>query len=416
MKKILWMIYGQGGRMVFQTFYFLLLAVVLGPTDYGAFVIVSSILIILGPFCGMGFNSILTRDISAGKNNFPELFGSAIKVTFYSYFCLLLIGEFIILLIFGNENNYGIIALMFLILSVADLFFLKLNEMSAQIYIAKNYVKRASHIFNFISLSRFLSVFSIFLFANSENAMLIMWVITYFAFSLILSIVVYIGTLRKVESPVFSIPLKMSQLKEGVFFSIGLSSQGVYNDIDKTLLGRFESANVTGHYGFAYKVLDVLFIPVKAILALTFPMFFKVGEKEGVYGTYRLAKKVLIPLFFYCIASVIIAYYFFPIIIELVFPAYTDSIKYFTLLLPIVVLRVFHYVFADALTGAGFQKERSYVQIFIAVFNFLLSFILILTFSIYGAIYASLISDALMLLTISLLLLKKVKNEKSRNI
>lgn len=47
-------------------------------------------------------------------------------------------------------------------------------------------------------------------------------------------------------------------------------------------MGKYTNLETTGQYGFAYKVLDVLFIPIKAILAITFPMFLNM-EKKAIY-------------------------------------------------------------------------------------------------------------------------------------
>ncbi|MGE6375503.1 lipopolysaccharide biosynthesis protein [Peribacillus muralis] len=408
---ITWMLYGHGGKLVFQTGYFLLLAFLLGPREYGVYVTIAALIVILGPFCGVGFNSLITKVISTDNHRFPCVFGNAIKVTIYSYFFLLVIGTMIIFIVYKNPF-YAI--KLFLILSFADLLLLKFSEMSAQIFIARGKVKASAHIQNFISVVRFLSVLIYYFLFTEEyiSKSVINWAIIYFVSSLLFTILVFTNTLLKNEKPKLKEKITIGGIREGVYFSIGLSSQGVYNDVDKTVMGRYSNSEMTGYYGFAYKMLDVLFIPIKAILALTFPKFFKIGSLEGIQGTNKFSKKLLGPLMIYNTLSCLIAFIFVPIILKnLLNGRYEDSINLFLWLIPIVFLRNIHYVYADALTGAGFQKERSYIQIFVAVLNLILNIYFIRKYDVYGAITVSILSDAIMVILIFALVRYKLVNK-----
>jgi O-antigen/teichoic acid export membrane protein len=71
------------------------------------------------------------------------------------------------------------------------------------------------------------------------------------------------------------------------------------------------------------------------------------------------------------------------------------------------VLKTLHYFTADALTGAGHQRLRTFIQIGVAVFNVLINLWLIPAYGWKGAAWSSITSDALLasslLVTISLL-------------
>ncbi|MED4054186.1 oligosaccharide flippase family protein [Niallia taxi] len=414
-KKIGWMLYGQGGRLVFQTIYFLGLAFVFSTSEYGIYVSVTALIVILSPFCGLGFNSLIVKIISTDEKNFPRIFGNTIKITVYTYLALLLIGLSAILLIF---NTSRIAIMLFLIMSLADLLLLKFTEMSSQIFIAKGKVKISAHILNFISIVRFLSILIYIILSKLFLIFtgLINWAIVYLICSVLFTIIVFVFTLKKSEKPILRDKIKLHYIREGVYFSIGLSSQGVYNDVDKTLLGKYATLETTGLYGFAYKILDVMFIPVKAILAITFPMFFRAGKEGGILETVKLSKKILIPLTIFTFLISLTAYFIVPLFInEFFYNKYAGSIEIFKLLLPIVILRNIHYILADAITGAGFQKERSIIQIIVAGVNFILNLYLIKTYQVSGAIFASLFCDLLMVLLISILVWYKIKNTKLKN-
>lgn len=67
---------------------------------------------------------------------------------------------------------------------------------------------------------------------------------------------------------------------------------------------------------------------------------------------------------------------------------------------PTSFLRAMHLFVADALTGAGFQGLRSAVQVFVVLFNVLMNFLLIPSYTWRGAAWASIASDALLLITL----------------
>ncbi|USK28396.1 oligosaccharide flippase family protein [Bacillus sp. CMF21] len=411
-KKLSWVLYGQGGRLIFQTAYFLILAFLLGPDDYGIYITISALIIILSPFCGLGFTSLIVKVIRTDEGNFRNAFGNALNIILFSFLFLLGIGLGIIFIFFDNPL---FASKLFLWLAISDLFFLKLNELSAQIFIARDKVKFAAHIQNFISLVRLLSVMVFFFITHyiGQASMIMDWAYLYCLLSGLLAVFVFIFTIFQEASPNLRAKIIPSYIKEGVFFSIGLSSQGVYNDVDKTILGKYSTNAVTGYYGFAYKILDVLFIPIKAVLMLTFPKFFEIGKQGGVKSTAKYAMKILLPLSFYCLITTLVAFLFIPTILSVVLDGkYENSGEYIVWLLPIVFLRVIHYVFADALTGAGFQKERSIVQVTVAIINFGLNILFIKFYGVYGAIMVSIISDTLMSILIIYLIISKIKNNR----
>ncbi|MGB7353795.1 MAG: polysaccharide biosynthesis C-terminal domain-containing protein, partial [Acidobacteriaceae bacterium] len=64
-------------------------------------------------------------------------------------------------------------------------------------------------------------------------------------------------------------------------------------------------------------------------------------------------------------------------------------------LLPL--LKTVHSFFADALTGAGHQRMRTAIQVFVAIFNVLINLWIIPAYSWVGAAWSSLASDGLLM-------------------
>jgi O-antigen/teichoic acid export membrane protein len=61
------------------------------------------------------------------------------------------------------------------------------------------------------------------------------------------------------------------------------SAQSFYNDIDKTMPARLGTLDETGIYSAAYRLIDIAFIPVRAVLNAALPGFFHNGV-EGISG------------------------------------------------------------------------------------------------------------------------------------
>ena len=64
-RNTLWMLLAQGLRIVLQAGYFVIIARVLGPEQYGAFVGATSLIAILAPFASLGGGNLLSELLPA---------------------------------------------------------------------------------------------------------------------------------------------------------------------------------------------------------------------------------------------------------------------------------------------------------------------------------------------------------------
>jgi O-antigen/teichoic acid export membrane protein len=175
-------------------------------------------------------------------------------------------------------------------------------------------------------------------------------------------------------------------------YSVGLSAQGVYNDIDKVMLAGLSSLGSAGFYAAAYRLIDLAFVPMRAVLSVTYVRFFRAGA-TGVEEPVLLARSLLRPslalsaLMSLCL---FVGADLFPLVLG---AEYADVAWITRLLAVIPVLRTLHYLAADSLTGAGRQNVRTAWQIAIAAVNVAANFLLIPVWGIYGAIVSSIAAD-----------------------
>ena len=102
-------------------------------------------------------------------------------------------------------------------------------------------------------------------------------------------------------------------------------------------------------------MIDVAFIPVRALLNAAYPGFFRSG-KEGIRGTLRYSRSLLIrivPYSLFAFAALMIGASIVPRILGVQYAHVTEALRWLSLL---PILKTLHYFAADALTGAGYQE------------------------------------------------------------
>jgi O-antigen/teichoic acid export membrane protein len=188
---------------------------------------------------------------------------------------------------------------------------------------------------------------------------------------------------------------------EGFYFSVGQSSATIYNDIDKTMVARLATLEAAGVYGAAYRLIDVAFIPVRAVLSATLPGFFRIGA-SGLQESMRYGKQMLIKILPYSLFAFVACMIGAPLVPHILGREYarvTDALRWLALL---PVLKTMHFFIADAITGAGRQGTRTVIQIGVAAFNVLINLWIIPAYGWRGAAWSSIASDALLALCLLL--------------
>jgi O-antigen/teichoic acid export membrane protein len=86
-----------------------------------------------------------------------------------------------------------------------------------------------------------------------------------------------------------------------------------------------------------------------------------------------------------------------PVVPHILGKEYVGSVSALRWLAVLPVLKTIHSFFADALTGAGYQRLRTMIQIAVALFNILINLWIIPAYSWLGAAWSSIASDAALL-------------------
>jgi O-antigen/teichoic acid export membrane protein len=381
---------GQGLRLIIQAAYFVLIARSLGPTAYGAFAAVVALAAVLGPFSGMGTPNLFIRDVRSGKREAVICWGNGLLITVVS-------GSLLTVLVLVVNYLFHLKTSSFIVLAVciSDLIFMKITELAAFGFAASNRMKDTSIQSVVVSLLRLVAIGILVLAIHPVT--LSEWVWAYLASGILgTAYAVYRGTALW-GRPTLQLSSLREDITEGLFFSISTSATSIYNDVDKIMLGRLSDFVSTGIYSAAYRLIDVSMTPVRSLVSAAYPVFFKKGI-DGIRATYPYAKSLILKASMYGAAISFGLWICAPVLPLLLGKQYILAVPALRLLAPIPLLRCFHVFLADSLSGAGFQRTRTVIQLAVGLVNVVANLYILPRYSWRGAAWTSLACDGLLVI------------------
>jgi O-antigen/teichoic acid export membrane protein len=406
-RNTLWVIMGQGLRLIIQAAYFTVIARSLGATQYGAFIGAVALVGIACPFGMLGSGNLLVKNVSRDKSVFAKYWGQALLITLIStsvlFTAIVLLSQILL--------PASIPVALVILVSGADLFGLSLIILSAFAFQALEQFKWTATINVLMSAGRLIG--ALVLVSMHRHPTALQWGRVY-CFTTAAVVVTSLTLVTvKLGRPHFNLHRSAHELREGFYFSSSVSAQTIYNDIDKMMLARIGTLDATGIYGAAYRLVDVSFVPVASLLSAAYPSFFRKGA-DGISATLHYAKRLMMRGMIYAALVTVGLLLCGGLVPYVLGPEYERSVEALRWLAFIPVLKASHYFFSEALTGAGYQGIRSGIQAGVAIFNVLINLWLIPQYSWRGAAWASLASDGLLACGIGLALF--ILNRQSRNV
>jgi O-antigen/teichoic acid export membrane protein len=299
-----------------------------------------------------------------------------------------------------------------LLIAAADLLFGGLLALGVAAFSAVGRFGLAAQVTVWWSLARLIGL--AILITISHHPPIDQWAAVYLIATVVTALVVIVGGLIVLGAPALDLHMLRAELGEGLFFSVGLSAQTIYNDIDKTMLAKLGDLASTGIYGAAYRIIDVTLVPMRSMLAAANPGFFRAGHQGGIRNTLRYMRRMLMHSVGYSLAVVAGLILFAPIIPHILGADYARAVPALRWLAMLPLLKTFHSFFADALTGAGHQRTRACIQVLVAIFNVLINLWIIPAYSWVGAAWSSLASDGLLVLLMALAVFTMFRRQQSQ--
>jgi O-antigen/teichoic acid export membrane protein len=261
-----WMLFGQGLKLLVQALYFTVIARSLGAQNYGAFVGVVGFVGIMLPFASMGSGYLLIKNVSLDKNQFRKNFGNALITTLVAssiLFCVAVAASHFLL-------PSGISQKLITMVAVSDLFGTSIANICGQAFIAFERMKWTASLNVLLSVIRLVAAGM--LATLHANPTALQWGEYYLGSTVVVTLIAFSLVLAKLGGPAFHFTRGAAELREGFYFSVAQSAQTIYNDIDKAMLARLSTLEATGIYGAAYRLIDVSFTPVASVIVAAAPV------------------------------------------------------------------------------------------------------------------------------------------------
>jgi O-antigen/teichoic acid export membrane protein len=385
-----WMVLGQGLRLVIQAIYFIEIARSLGVRNYGAFIGVVALVGIVYPFGSLGSGNLLVKNVSRDAGLFSVYWGRALAIT--SVFGMILFGVVLGLAKFALPPE--IPRLLVALIAASDIFGLNIITQAGQAFQAFERLHWTAAMNVMMSAGRLAG--ALLLVAIHPRPSALQWGYIYFGSTAVIALLAALLVIGKLGTPKFRWNVLRSEICEGFYFSASQTAQTIYNDIDKTMLARLSTLEATGVYGAAYRLIDVSFVPVSALLWSAYPNFFRAGT-HGISSSLGYAKPLLLRALGYSAAVCMVLLLcsgLVPYILGAEYALTAEALRWLAIL---PVFKALHYFLSDTLTSAGYQGIRTALQAGVAIFNVLLNLWIIPAYSWRGAAWSSIASDAALL-------------------
>jgi O-antigen/teichoic acid export membrane protein len=380
-----WLFAGQGLSFVVQGVYFVVLARLLGTTQYGLLSGAVALVAVVSQYSTLGSGLIFLRYVSPDHSRFRLYWGN-ILMTVSVLSLLLILG----LRLSGRWLVGAASVPLLLPIAIGDCLFQQLGSCAGQVFQTFEKMKFSAALVLLSSVSRCILAVAMLLVLRKASAW--QWAIASLTVSAISACVAFAIVTRFFGLPSFSPSLLIKRSAEGFVFAISGSTTAVYNDIDKVVLSHFGMNRANGIYSMAYRVVNIGTMPIMSIVSAAFPRFFREGVK-GIAATVPMARQLLRRTAALGIGISTVMFVLAPIIPHLVGKSYAEAVSALRWLCLIPFFRCFHLSAGDAIAGAGHQKYRLVSQSIAAIGNLLLNLYLVPRYSWHGAAWASLATD-----------------------
>jgi O-antigen/teichoic acid export membrane protein len=389
------MLGGQGLQLAAQIAYFVIIGHVLGPRGYGIFVACTALILTISPFSPWGMGHVMIKYVARDPRVLPIYFGNALLVTLSSGLVLTLLA----LLIRPVVLPPSVTAAMVVAVAFADLICASMTYVCSQVFLALERARRSAQVLALAAGLRLLAAIVL----ASTTATPMRWAYLYAAAAVVATTVGILEVSCCCGRPRVRFNLLLPSVREGFHFATAQAAETLYTSIDKTMLARLSTVEAAAIYAVAYRFIDAAMLPVRSLAAATYPEFFRRGA-HGVTSSYQFARQILRRSVAYGIVTSIVLFLAAGLVPSIMGAGYAESSTALRWLCILPVIKSVNAFLTDTLTGANHQWQRSSTQIMVAVINVILNLWLIRAFSWRGAAWSSVLADALLMLTLYLII------------
>ena len=392
-----WMLIGRILGFLLQALYFILLARLLGVSQYGVFAGEFAVVSTITPYSALGAAMLFMRYLAVDHSEAAKYWGNSFITTLgFTSAAVLLVG--ILSIRHGMLAHSGII----LLLLVANCLFLQIATLGSMLTFALGDARSSAWMSLSVNFFRLLAL--VIMWFKMGRADAFEWSIGLLAGSVVAAGAVSYQIRRTIGPMRYDLRLLRKRALEGLGFSFAGTTDAVNNDLDKIMLSHYGMIVQDGFYTLAYRIIDFATSPLVALNTAVMQRHFAL-DKSDVPAVRSLVLKSLSVSALFGVAIAIGLQVLSPLLPWLAGRDFSGAIQVLKFLCWLPLIRSVHQMCGSAITGAGHQNWRTTAQCAVALLNLGLNWAWIPHLGWIGAAWATLASDGSLALLNTLLLL-----------
>jgi O-antigen/teichoic acid export membrane protein len=393
-KDTLSMTSGMGLRTISQAVVFLILARILGVEAYGAYTAILALAITFGGLVGFGASSIMLRDTARNAELFTESWGRTLSALLLTAPIFLIVYFILSWAILPRQVGWSVI----FCIGIAEILLSPLTIAVIEAYQGHERIGRSARVTLAQTLPRLAASLLIWplAFVLVDSFRLPVWAALYLIAAA--SSAVYALKLLKKDigaQIVFHWHGLSHTLSEAWPFSMTGTAQKVYADIDKVMLSRLSTLEITGTYSAAYRLVDMTGVPLISFFSATAPRFFRAGH-DGMQSAARYALRLLPLPMIYTLVIGVSLYMLAGLLPWLLGSEFVSAVEALRLLAWLPLIATPRRFMQTALYSSGRQRATVLIVVFGAILNAILNLWMIPLWNWRGALSATYASELAM--------------------
>ncbi len=370
--------------------YLVLVARLLGAEMYGVFSGSVALAASLSPLVGLGFGLVLVMAVSRTRAAFPEYWARALVALMatapFMAVAMLLLAPYLL----PVQGQWAVIVLI----AAAELIAMPIVTTCSQIFQAHEQLGRTIYNHVQMNVARLAVVAGLTIFGCGS---LLEFAWGYFGATMLAAAISFWQVCRAFGWPAWRLGGITGEALEGMAFSLSVVANSAHGELDKTLLLRLDTAEATGNYSLATRVVSAATTPLIAYVLAAVPRLFRDGER-GVAAAAGLARRLLPPILLYGVLAAVGIILCAPILPWIFGADFSATLPLIIWLAPLPFLIGTSQLALNVLSSSGRQRTRVLIEGVSLVANVALNLALIPAWGAKGAVAAMLTSQTLLVM------------------
>jgi O-antigen/teichoic acid export membrane protein len=378
---------GMVGRALLQMLLVILLARGLGRVDYGASVAIISVTGFFSTLAGLGASILHLKDAAIAPDAWQESLAAHHRNVWRSQPILLVLSAFVAWLVVSGNVPWFIL----LLLVAGDLLGLPHNDLMVRSRQGRgDYAWMAVTMCSLPAL-RVISLLGCLIALGHID--LLAWGIVCFSSGACMFFAVAWSASR--ATAIARSDIKRREIFAGLGFAMASASTRIHADADKAIIAKISSLGAAGDYSLAYRLMDVLLLPINSAIEWSIRNLFQHGSMGLEASVRRLWRRWVALLVFALMASAA-AYLLAPLLPMVFGRQYENCIvmAHWLALLPLTTCT--WMVVRSTAATAGHEKLVGVVELLGALLSVTLGVVLVMNDGWRGAVLATYLTHIVM--------------------